>query len=62
MRREFIGKTRCIEGKRVGEDWYFYQELKKKKPTEKFTDITLKHYNFPRKDSLTGSGWKDEVI
>lgn len=53
MRKEFIGNTRCPEEKKAGEDYCFYEELLKKKPTEKFTDITLKHYNFPRKDSLT---------
>lgn len=53
MRREFIKDTRCLEDKRAGEDYFFYQELLKKNPTEKFTDITLKHYNFPRKGSLS---------
>jgi glycosyltransferase involved in cell wall biosynthesis len=52
MRKDFIGNTRCPEDKRAGEDWYFYQELLKKNPTEKFTDITVKHYNFPREGSL----------
>ena len=53
MKRSFIGDTRCPEDKRQGEDWYFYQELLKKNPTEKFTDITVKHYNYPRENSLT---------
>lgn len=53
MRREFIKDIRCLEDKRVGEDYFFYQELLKKNPTEKFTDIILKHYNFPRKGSLS---------
>lgn len=53
MRREFIKDIRCLEDKRTGEDYFFYQELLKKNPTEKFTDITLKHYNFPRKSSLS---------
>lgn len=52
MRREFIGETRCPEV-RAREDWYFYQELLKKNPTEKFTDRGVKHYNFPRENSLT---------
>lgn len=51
MRRAFVGTTRCPEI-RVAEDKYFYDELIAKNPTEKFTDITLKHYNFPRKGSL----------
>lgn len=53
MRNEFIGNTRCPEEKRQAEDRVFYDELLKKNPTEKFTDITVKHYNFPRKNSLT---------
>ena len=53
MRREFIGDTRNPEDKRQGEDWFFFQDLMKKNPSEKFTDITLKHYNYPRKGSLT---------
>lgn len=51
MKRDFIGDTRC-PNKRAGEDYDFYQELLKKNPTEKFTDITVKHYNFPRENSL----------
>lgn len=53
MKRSFLGDTRCPEDKKQGEDWYFYQELLKKNPTEKFTDITVKHYNYPRINSLT---------
>lgn len=52
MRKEFIGDTRNPE-KKQGEDLVFYQELLKKKPTEKFTDVTIKHYNYPRLNSLT---------
>lgn len=52
MRRAFIGDTRNPE-LRAGEDWYFYNKLLEKKPTEKFTNKTMKHYNFPRKGSLT---------
>lgn len=53
MRREFIGDLREPEGKIAGEDWVFYQELLKKNPTEKFTNIVAKHYNFPREGSLS---------
>ena len=53
MKRTFIGSTRCLEDKKAGEDWFFYQELLKKNPTEKFTDIIVKHYNYPRENSLT---------
>ena len=52
MRREFIGDTRCPEI-RVIEDAYFHKELMEKKPTEKFLNKVLKHYNFPREGSLT---------
>lgn len=48
----FLGDTRCPD-KRQGEDWYFYHGLLKKNPTEKFTDIAVKHYNYPREGSLT---------
>lgn len=52
MKREFIGNTRNPEI-RVAEDYYFYQELMKKKPTEKYLDKVIKHYNYPRKGSLS---------
>lgn len=51
MRREFIGNIRCPD-KRQAEDFDFFQELLKKNPTEFFTDLTIKHYNFPREGSL----------
>lgn len=52
IRKEFLGYTRN-PNMRAREDWYFYQNLMEKKPSEKFTNITAKHYNFPRKGSLT---------
>lgn len=52
MRREFVGDTRCPEI-RQAEDWFFYQDLMGKDPTEVFSGLTVKHYNFPRKGSLT---------
>lgn len=55
MRRAFIGDTRNPENKKAGEDWYFYNEILKKNPTEKFTDVTVKRYNYPREGSLS---WK----
>lgn len=54
IKRDFIGDTRC-PNIRCGEDYYFYEELIQKKPTEIFTGMRVKHYNFPRKDSLI---WK----
>lgn len=53
MRKEFIGETRCPLNAKAGEDYYFYLELLSKNPTEKFTDITVKHYNYPRENSLS---------
>lgn len=61
MRRAFIGDTRCPEDKKAGEDRVFYNELMKKKPTEKFTNMTIKHYNFPRNNSLTDLLLKGEI-
>lgn len=52
MRKEFVGDTRNPDI-RQGEDWFFYEELLKKTPTERFTNLLVKHYNFPRKGSLT---------
>lgn len=52
IRRKFLGDTRNPD-MRAREDWYFYHDLLKKNPTEKFTNITLKHYDFPREGSLT---------
>lgn len=55
MKKEFVGNTRCLENKKSGEDYYFYQELLKKNPVEVFTNLVVKHYNFPREGSLS---WK----
>ena len=60
MRREFIGDTRCPE-KRALEDVDFHKELMKKKPTEKYLDTIVKHYNFPRENSLTDLVLKGEI-
>lgn len=51
MHREFLGDTRCPD-KRAGEDYDLYMELLKKEPTEFFTNLIVKHYNFPREGSL----------
>ena len=53
MRRAFIGDTRLNEAKKAGEDYYFFLELLEKKPREAFTNLTVKHYNYPRKGSLS---------
>lgn len=52
-RREFLGDSRCPEEVKAGEDLFLYKELQAKKPTEKFTGLVAKHYNFPRKGSLS---------
>jgi glycosyltransferase involved in cell wall biosynthesis len=51
-RREFLGDTRCPEIRKE-EDYSLYQELQKKNPTEKFTNIVLKHYTTNRNDRLS---------
>lgn len=53
MRREFIGEIRNREDLRHSEDYFFYQKLLSKNPTEKFTGIIAKHYNYPREGSLS---------
>lgn len=53
MRREFIQGIRWDESIRAAEDYYYYQELLKKNPTETFTDLVVKHYNYPREGSLS---------
>jgi len=52
MRRDFIGDTRNPD-MRAMEDFHFYNRLLEKNPTELFTDIVAKHYNFPRVGSLS---------
>lgn len=61
MRREFICDTRCPEDKKAREDYFFYQELLKKNPSEKFSDIVVKHYNYPREGSLTDLVQKGKI-
>lgn len=51
IKRTFLGDTRCPEVK-TGEDWHLNQELIKKNPKEKYTNIVGYHYNFPRNGSL----------
>lgn len=61
MRREFIGDTREPETERAGEDWKFYNDLLAKNPTEKFTDMVVKHYTYPRAGSLSDKQRKGEI-
>jgi glycosyltransferase involved in cell wall biosynthesis len=53
MRRAFIGESKYDESAPVAEDVPFWNELKAKNPTEKFTGLLVKHYNSPREGSLT---------
>ena len=53
MRRAFVGKTKYDETALVAEDVPFWNELKEKNPTEKYTGLLVKHYNSPREGSLT---------
>ena len=53
MRSDFVGDTRYDEEAPVAEDVSFWKELKEKNPTEKFTGLVVKHYNYPREGSLT---------
>ena len=59
MKRSFLGDTRCPD-KRVAEDLDLYLKLLEKNPTEKFTNLTIKHYNFPREGSLTNLNHKEK--
>lgn len=59
MKRSFLGDSRCPD-KRMAEDLDLYNELLKKNPTEKFTNITVKHYNFPREGSLSNILYKQK--
>ena len=61
IKREFIGNTRNPEIRAI-EDAFFHHELMKKKPTEKFLNKVLKHYNFPRENSLTDLVLKGEIV
>jgi len=60
VRREFAGDIRNPEDVRAGEDWFFFKQLMAKNPTEKYTNIVAKHYNWPREGSLTATGGKVE--
>ena len=51
IKREFLGDTRCPEI-RTAEDKALNDTLLNKKPTEKFTNLTMYHYNYPREGSL----------
>lgn len=58
MKKSFIDDIRNPEI-RCGEDYFFYNKLLEKNPNEKFTNISAKHYNFPREGSLSNTGGKN---
>lgn len=53
MRTKFIEGLRNDTARKYGEDYYFFQDILKRNPIEKFTNIVAKHYNFPREGSLS---------
>lgn len=55
MRNDFIKGLKNDINRPYGEDYYFFQDLLKRNPIEKFTNIVAKHYTFPREGSLS---WK----
>lgn len=53
MRSAFIQGLTNDTTKKYGEDYFFFQEVLKRNPSEKFTRIVAKHYNYPREGSLS---------
>lgn len=53
IKRSFIGNTRFSLNYRRAEDVIFTYALLEKEHTEMFTNEVIKHYNYPRKGSLT---------
>lgn len=60
MKRDFIGSLRNGDHK-AGEDWMMMQQMVKKNPSERYTGIIAKHYNFPREGSLTDQLFKGQI-
>lgn len=61
IKREFIGNTRYPE-LIYAEDKIFNDKLLKKNPTKIYTNKTLYHYNYPRKDSVSDKALKGEIL
>lgn len=53
IKKDLIGETRCAETKEPAEDWQFNLDIQAKPHTDKFTNITAYHYNYPREGSLS---------
>ena len=54
-KKTIIGDTRYPDKKKAHEDAVFDVLIRRKEHTYIFSNMTIKHYNFPREDSLT---WK----
>lgn len=52
MKREFIKDFRNEEQRLAGEDYDLWNRMLKKKPTIKYLDLIVKHYNYPKEGSL----------
>lgn len=52
MRREFMKDFRNDEFRLAGEDYFLWQKILKKNPTIKEINLKVKHYNYPRENSL----------
>ena len=52
MRREFMKNYRNDEFRIAGEDYHLWQKILKANPTIKILDLKVKHYNYPRENSL----------
>lgn len=60
-RTEFIKDITYPRGKRALEDITFDTHVRILNPTIKFTDMTIKHYNWPRENSLTYLAANDKI-
>lgn len=52
-KRTLIGDTKYPDKKRAHEDLTFDSLIRQKEHSHTYSNITVKHYNFPREDSLT---------
>lgn len=60
-RTAFVGDTRYPDGKRACEDLTFDKLVRDKQPTYKFSNMIVKHYNYPREGSLTDLANKGKI-
>lgn len=57
IKRSILGDCRCPVGVQFGEDYDLYKQILAKNPSEKYTHLNIKHYNYPRVGSLC---WQKE--